>query len=135
MNERAHIVYGVTGQVLRFAPPDWREGMPSSSVTYAVYEPGQDLDGSTEFSGTATAPTVSTTFDDASGFSESDRSICNITATTSTEVGRYYFTQNAKNQPYIFRYNAQTPPQRKADQFQPATSSFGRWSKRLNFPR
>ncbi len=107
LNQRTQLIYGVTGQVVEFYPPEWLYGAPSSAATYSVWGPGADLDGTAEFTGTATADSVSTTFDQASGYSNtSNRDRCYIAATTNTAVGRYYLITNAIGQRELVKVDA-----------------------------
>lgn len=95
MDTRASVVYGVTGQILELYPP---EGVPSSAATYKVYRADQSNDSAVEFEGTATADSVTTTVDAASGFSQTNRRKVNLTATTSIAIGRRYIIENAESQ-------------------------------------
>lgn len=92
MRDRTTLVYGVTGQTIEFYPS---EGVPDAAATYKVYEGYESNDNAAEFSGTATADSVDTTVDAASGFSQSNRRRLNLTATTDVEIGRRYWLTNA----------------------------------------
>jgi hypothetical protein len=88
------IIYEVTGQTLYFDPP---EGRASSVTSVAVYALGTGDDGTAEVAttGSASIDAVNTTFDAASGYSETNRRKCNLTATTSIAEGRTYLATNA----------------------------------------
>lgn len=99
LNPKQSLIYGDTGQTVELYPPEYLLGAPSSAATYAVYGPSDDLDGTSEFSGTATADSVDTTFDANSGFSQSsNRDRCNLTATTNIATGRWYRAANSYSQ-------------------------------------
>ena len=68
------LVYGVTGQVLFL---DAQEGRPSSVTDVQIFAMGTGDDGTEETApGTGTVETgPNTTFDAASGYSQSDRKI------------------------------------------------------------
>lgn len=101
--QRVDIVYNVTGQTLEFYPP---EGVPDSAATYSVWEGTESNDNTAEFSGTASADSVSTTVDADSGFSQSNRRRVNLTATTNIVVGRDYWLTNAESQKELVRVAA-----------------------------
>lgn len=91
MATRQTLTYNQTGQVLEFYPREIEFGPLASAPTVAVYTEGTGDDGDAEFSGTATSDSVSTTFDAASGYSQtSNRNRCNLTATTGIVAGRKY---------------------------------------------
>jgi hypothetical protein len=95
------LIYGLTGQTLEVYPSMAsvvRDGAPTSAATYAVYTGTQSLDESALFSGTATLDATATTFDAASGYSQTNRNKANLTATTSIVVGRRYLAANALSQ-------------------------------------
>jgi hypothetical protein len=99
LNPRLSLVYGQTGQVVEFYPPESALGQASGAATYSVWALDADLDGTAEFSGTATLDNVSTTFDANSGFSNASlRDRCFLTATTNIAVGRTYLASNAIGQ-------------------------------------
>lgn len=89
---RASIRYNETGQTLELYP---RYGVPDAAATYAVWLDGQDLDEDPELSGTATADSVDTTFDAASGPGQTDRHRANVTSETGIVVGRLYWAETA----------------------------------------
>lgn len=89
------ILYSVTGQSLYFDAP---EGRPSSITSSQVFEncDGDDDTAESALSGSAAVETnPDTTFDAASGFSQSDPRVCNLTATTGCTKGRRYLATNA----------------------------------------
>lgn len=89
------ITFGVTGQSLVWDAP---EGRPSSVTSVTVYMATTGDSGSVE-GATTGSPAVetnpNTTFDAASGASQSDARLMNLTATTSVTVGRSYLITNA----------------------------------------
>jgi hypothetical protein len=98
VDTRASIVYGVTGQTLDVYPP---EGVPGAAASYSVFRAGQSNDDTAEFSGTATADSVSTTVDASSGYSQTNRRKLFRTATTNIAIGRKYIVTNALGQKEI----------------------------------
>jgi hypothetical protein len=107
MNSRTQLVFGVTGQVVEFYPPESVLGAASAGATYSVFGPQADLDGTAEFTGSATLDSVSTTFDAASGFSNtSDRDRCYLTATTNIAIGRTYLATTTNNQKELVKVDA-----------------------------
>jgi len=99
LNPRASLVFGQTGQVVEFYPPESILGRASAAATYSVWAVDADLDGTAEFSGTATLDAVSTTFDSASGVSQTtDRDLCRLADPTGVLPGRYYLAENADGQ-------------------------------------
>lgn len=89
------LLFSVTGQSLVFDAP---EGRPSSIVTSELLESGSSDDATEEAatSGSAAiAATPATTFDAASGVSQADPRVCNITDTTGVVIGRPYRLTNA----------------------------------------
>jgi hypothetical protein len=95
------LTFGVTGQVLEFYPGQSEilfDGAPTAAATYAVYRGTTGLDGTAEFSGTATLDAVSTTVDAASGYGQANRTKLYVTATTSMAVGGRYLVTNALGQ-------------------------------------
>ncbi len=105
---RQKLTYNQTAQLIELPyPPEWVYGAPSAAATYAVWESTQDLDDDAEFSGTASLDSVDTTFDAASGFSQSaNRQRANLTATTNVAVGRYYVAANALGQRELLNVKA-----------------------------
>lgn len=107
LNQRQSLIYGVTGQTVEFYAPESLLGAPSSAATYDVFSLSADLDGDAEFSGTATADSVSTTFDANSGWSQaSSRDKCNLTSTANIAVGRLYLATNAFSQRELVKVDA-----------------------------
>src|SRR5688572_28126319 len=99
MNERRSLLTGQTGQLLDFYPPEWVKGVPTSAATYAVFAIDADLDDAAEFSGTATADSVNTTFSAASGPSQAtNRDRCYLNSVTGIKAGRLYVAANADGQ-------------------------------------
>jgi len=86
------ITYGVTGQSLYLDVP---EGRPASVTSVDVLPWDFGDDDTAEFSPTGTIDSVNTTFDAASGVSQADARICNLTATTSIVQDREYLATNA----------------------------------------
>lgn len=88
------LTHGVTGQLLVFDAP---EGRPSAVTDVQIFSMETGDDGTEQ-----TAPATntveagpSTTFDAASGYSETDPTKANLTATTGCVVGRTYLATNA----------------------------------------
>lgn len=108
MNKRASLVYNLTGQTVEFYPPEWADGVPSAAATYKVWQGSESMDNTPEFTGTATADSVDTTFDAASGFSETNRRTANLAATTSITVGAFYRAANAISQAELLEVGAIT---------------------------
>lgn len=98
MDVRQALVYGQTGQVLEFYPPEWVLGALSGTTTYSIWRAGDSNDDTVQLSGNATSDAVSTTFDAASGYSQTNRRKANLTATTSIDVGKAYVIANAYGQ-------------------------------------
>lgn len=95
------LTFNRTGQVLEFYPPTaeiYQDGSPTSAATYTAFAGTESNDGTSQFSGTATLDTVSTTVNAASGFSQTNRKRINLTSTTGVAVGRRYLIQNATAQ-------------------------------------
>lgn len=95
MTETQDIVFGITGQSLVWDAP---EGRPSSVTTSEVFDAhsGDDDTAESALDGSAAVETdPDTTFDAASGASESDPRLCNVAATTGVEVDRAYLATNA----------------------------------------
>jgi hypothetical protein len=103
MDQRASIRYNVTGQTVEFYPPQWRFGAPSSAAAYSVWKGEEDNDQDAVFSGTATASTVSTTVDQASGYSQSDRRLLYLAATTSINEGETYLVEDGEGRTELVR--------------------------------
>lgn len=101
MTPHISLVYGQTGQVIPFYPPDAelvREGAPTSAATYKVYAGTASNDDAVEFEGTATLDSVSTTVDAASGYTQTNRQRLYVASTTGVTVGRRYLMTNAGGQ-------------------------------------
>lgn len=106
MNSRASIVYNVTGQTIEFYPPEWAEGVPVAAATYKVWRGGESMDNTPEFSGTATADAVDTTFDGAAGFGQTNRKTCPLTSTANVVLGAFYRVGNALSQAELVEVGA-----------------------------
>ena len=91
------LVYGVTGQKLVW---DCMEGRPSAVTDVQIFaiETGDDGTEQTAPGSNAVETNPNTTFDAASGYSQSDRTKCNLTATTGCLVGRTYLATNAASE-------------------------------------
>lgn len=87
------IIFGATGQFLEFDAP---EGAPTSIVS-SVFEnaDGDDATAESATTGSASASSVSTTFDAASGAAQSDPHMLYIASTTGIEKGSRYLIENA----------------------------------------
>jgi len=87
------LVLGVTGQTIYFDPP---EGRPSSVTSVTVYEAYGDDTASavSATTGSASIDSFSTTFSSASGASQANRELCNVTSSASAAVGRTYLGTN-----------------------------------------
>ena len=86
MNRVQDVIFGVTGQSLAFVAP---EGRASSITSSQVFENIDGDDGTAEsaLSGSAAVDTnPNTTFDAASGVSQSNRRTCNLAATTGINI-------------------------------------------------
>ncbi len=108
MSQTDEIIYGVTGQTVEMYPPEWAEGVPSSP-TASVYESHDSNDDTAQFSPTVLVDsqnTVNTTFDAASGFSQSDKRKANLTATTNIAIGRMYLAENVVGQKELVKVTA-----------------------------
>ena len=99
MGEVSHttidLLFAVTGQSLYFDAP---EGRASSVTSSTVYENTSGDDGTAVSATTGSAAvetTPNTTFDALSGDGQTDPRKCNLTATTSTAVGRVFLATNA----------------------------------------
>lgn len=88
------LVYGITGQLLVWDCP---EGRPSAVTDVQIFaiETGDDGTEQTAPASNTVEAGPNTTFDAASGDSETDRTKCNLTATTGCIVGRTYLATNA----------------------------------------
>ena len=98
MDRRQNVVYGDTAAVVEFYPPQWTEGAPSAAATYRVFAGGTPNTGTAEFTGTATADPVSTTVSVVSGYSQSNRKLVSLAATTNIGIGKQYILANAGGQ-------------------------------------
>lgn len=87
------IVFDVTGQELVFDAPS----RPASvtSVDVLPWDSGDDDTAESATTGTASIDSVNTTFDAASGVSQDNPRICNLTATTGIVLRRQYLATNA----------------------------------------
>lgn len=93
MTEVVDIRFGDTAAKLTLDCP---QGVPSSVTSVTVYEDIAEDTGTVESAlGAASLENVSTTFDAASGYSQSDPTKCSLTATTSLVRGRRYVATNA----------------------------------------
>lgn len=93
MNVKQDIKFGVTGQTIYFDCP---EGQPSSVTDVQVWEDSQSEDGQEESAvGSGTVGSVNTTFDAASGVSQSAPKVMYLAATTGIATGRQYLATNA----------------------------------------
>src|SRR5688572_27601216 len=90
------IVYGQTGQVVETYPDEWRAGVPSSA-TCSVYDGRKGLDESAEFSPAVTVDSVSTTVDQASGYSQTNQKRLYIASTSGLVAGRQYLAEEDSN--------------------------------------
>ena len=95
MSKVDEVIYGVTGQTVELYPPEWPEGIPSSASA-SIYEGADSSDDTAEFSPSVTVDSVSTTFDQNSGFSQTDKRTAYITSTSSIAVARFYLTEDSK---------------------------------------
>jgi hypothetical protein len=98
------ILFGLTSQTLEMYPPQWQEGVPSSA-TFSVWGPFDDNDDTAEFSGSATIDSVSTTFDQSSGFGYTNPKIAYLTSTANISPRRFYVAQNAASERELVRVN------------------------------
>jgi hypothetical protein len=98
---RQLLVYGRTGQVVEFYPPE-REllelGFPASAATYSVWRGDQSNDETAVLTGTATLDAVSTTLSAAAGVGQTARNAVTLTVNTSIVPLRRYGMQSAGNQ-------------------------------------
>lgn len=94
MVENIDILYGVATQSLTFDAP---EGQPASVTASTVYENsyGDDDTAETALSGSAAISSVSTTFDAASGESESNPNTLNVASTVGISIGDQLIAENA----------------------------------------
>jgi hypothetical protein len=107
LNPRASLVFGQTGQVVEFYPPESILGQASGGATYSVWAVDADLDGSAEFSGTATLDSVSTTFDQSTGASQASfRDRLTVASTTGIAIGRTYLASNANSERELIEVDA-----------------------------
>lgn len=91
------VLFGEAGQTISLYCP---EGRPSTVHDVQVWEDFDDDTGTKEaaLTGSPSIDSVSTTFDAASGISQSERSKLNLTATTGIVKGRQYLATNAYGQ-------------------------------------
>lgn len=105
--ERASIIYGLTGQVLEFYPPEWAAGVPGAAATFRVWAAHQSDDDTPEFQGTATMDTVSLQITGASGYSQvsaaGGRKRLLMSSTTGLVVDRFYTVENGDSQRELVR--------------------------------
>jgi hypothetical protein len=94
MNKVQDILYNVTGQTLYWDPP---EGVPSSVTSATCYLIGTGDDGTTESAttGSASIDSVSTTFDAASGYGQSEPRQLNLASTSNIAKGAPYLAESA----------------------------------------
>lgn len=94
MNAKQDIKFNVTGQTIYWDAP---EGRASSVTDVQVWEDYESEEGQEEsaITGSGSVDSVNTTFDAASGVSQSDPNVCYLTATTNIAVDRQYLATNA----------------------------------------
>ena len=93
MTDILELDFDVTGQELYFDCP---EGRPTSVSDAQVWEDTEDDTATEEDAvGAPSIDSVNTTFDAASGASETDPTLCYLTATTNIVAGRKYLATNA----------------------------------------
>lgn len=98
---RTALVYNLTGQVLEFYVPELEVrlfGPPAAAATYSCWRGTDSNDGTTQFSGTATLDSVSTTVGTASGYSQANRRQLTLASTAGISVGLSYVLANALGQ-------------------------------------
>lgn len=88
------LVYNRTGQTLEWYPPDAlviQYGAPASAATYTVFAGSTSNDGTSEFSGTATAEyaTVNYTLGAAAGYSQANRRQATLSSNVANITQRY----------------------------------------------
>lgn len=88
-DQTVELEYNRTGQTVETYPPEWASGAPSSP-TCSVYAGTASNDDTAEFSPSVTADTASTTVDQASGYSQANRTRIYLTSTTGIVAGRHY---------------------------------------------
>lgn len=94
VNQVQDLYYDVTGQTFDFVAPS----RPSSitSVTVFEWDAGDDDTEEDATTGSASIENVNTSFDAASGKSETNPKLCHLTATTNIEQGRQYLATTAQ---------------------------------------
>lgn len=104
MDRRASIVYGKTGQVVEFYPPEAVEGVPSVA-TVSVWAGTQSNDDTAEYSPTPTIDATSITMDAAGGFfnHEVSRKRLFLPNVSGLVVARSYLAQNLVSQREVVR--------------------------------
>lgn len=97
MIPKQDIRFNVTGQTIYH---DAIEGRPSSVTDVQVWEDyqGEESQEETATTGSGSVESVNTTFDAASGVSQTDPTIFYLTATTNIAVDRQYWATNAYSQ-------------------------------------
>ena len=110
MAQRTHeVLYNLTGQTVSVYPAIEYDpsgapiiGVPSSA-TCSVFVGDKSADDSAEFSPAVTVDAVSTTFDSASGSSQTNKRRCYVAATTGIDPGVLYLIENQNEQREIVR--------------------------------
>ena len=97
MRSTTDITYGVTGQTLAYRVP---QGRPTSA-TFAVFRDTAGDDDVSEFTGTATVDTVSTTVSIASGASSADPQRIDLTSSTGLANGTKYLLAEVGKQEWV----------------------------------
>lgn len=97
MDRVTEITFGQTGQTFTTYPPEWAEGVPSSA-TCAVYGGTTSLDNAADFSPTVTIDAVSTTVDQASGYSQTNRRTLYVASTSGISTSTLYLLSNGSGQ-------------------------------------
>lgn len=88
------ILYGHTGAIVETYPDEALEGIPSAA-SVSIYRGDQSMDEAAEFTASVTIDPTSTTVDVASGYSQTNRRLLYIAATSDMANGRQYLLANA----------------------------------------
>jgi len=91
--DHVSLIYGRTGQVVSFYPPDavvTAEGAPTIAATYSVWRGIQGNNETALLAGSATLDTVSTTLTASAGYSQTNRRALTLSSTSNTGVGERY---------------------------------------------